>query len=72
MEQVEAGLTGLRLPPDDSQVLAVATLDLLADPAQRVRMGSAASATIVKRYSLEMQANRYLYWFEAVLQSSLP
>ena len=51
---VEAGETGLLVPPGDPKALAVAIRTLLADPGEARRMVERARAMAQRRFSLEL------------------
>lgn len=53
-EVVEAGETGLLVPPGDPKALAVAIRTLLADPGEARRMAERARAMAQRRFSLEL------------------
>lgn len=50
-EAVTSGDDGLLVPPGDPQALATAVESLLADPAERRRLGAAARATVERRFA---------------------
>jgi glycosyltransferase involved in cell wall biosynthesis len=52
VDTVADGVTGLLVAPRDSGALAEAVDALLADGAQRLRMGEAARARVVRDFSL--------------------
>lgn len=52
--------TGLLIEPHDAKALADATLQLLADPAARERMGEQARERVVRQYSATAMARTYL------------
>jgi glycosyltransferase involved in cell wall biosynthesis len=62
-DAIQDGINGRLVPPSDLQALIAATLELLADPAERQRLGQAARQTILADFSLEqeLQANLALY-----------
>jgi glycosyltransferase involved in cell wall biosynthesis len=47
---VEDGVTGRIVPDDDERALAAALADLVGDPAERTRLGSAARAAAMSRF----------------------
>jgi glycosyltransferase involved in cell wall biosynthesis len=49
-EAVLPGVTGLLVPPGDSQALTESMLELLANPARRQQMGAAARSWVVERF----------------------
>ncbi len=51
VDVIEDGVTGLLVPPRDTSALAAAALSVLSDPDRRRRMGAAARAAVVPRYS---------------------
>ena len=53
---VEDGATGLLVPPEDPQALAAAVVQLLGSPERRRAMGLNARASILRRFSLDRQA----------------
>jgi len=52
--------TGVLVPPEDADSLAAAIVDLLRDPAKRVRLGAAAKQLIKEEYSAERMTADYL------------
>jgi L-malate glycosyltransferase len=52
-ELIQDGMTGLLVPPEDSQALAVALLRLLRDPELSRRMATAGQKVAVENYSFE-------------------
>ena len=52
-EAVQAGVTGLIVPPDDPTALAAAIATLLADPAQALSMGAAGKARAAHHFTVE-------------------
>jgi glycosyltransferase involved in cell wall biosynthesis len=52
-EQVEDGVTGRLVEPDDARGLADRTAELVADPQERLRMSSLAEARSRQRFPLE-------------------
>ncbi len=52
-EAVEDGITGMLVPPGDSERLAEAILDLAQDEKKRKRMGTAARERVEKLFSIE-------------------
>jgi glycosyltransferase involved in cell wall biosynthesis len=60
-EIVEHGVTGVLVPPNDSEYLAKAILTLLDDPKSRLRMGEAGAARVrdylsAERMTVQLQA----------------
>src|SRR5262245_39875895 len=55
---VEDGVTGLLVPPGDAGVLREATSRLLADPAERRRLGANAREAVRARFGLDAYADR--------------
>lgn len=51
-EQVEHGVTGLLVPPNDATSLAAAIDALLSDPAKRSDMGAAGRALVERQFNL--------------------
>jgi D-inositol-3-phosphate glycosyltransferase len=59
-EVVQEGVTGLLVPPQDSQALAEALRGLLADPERRRAMGEAGPQWVRERFHWERVAERVL------------
>jgi glycosyltransferase involved in cell wall biosynthesis len=55
-ELVEDGVSGLLVPPGDTDALADAISALLADPARRARMGEKGRAKVVSEFNLDYEA----------------
>jgi glycosyltransferase involved in cell wall biosynthesis len=55
---VEDGVTGLMVPPGDPTALREAVERLLADPAERRRLGAAARQAAVERFGLDVYVDR--------------
>lgn len=55
-EILDDGLTGLLVPPDDSQAIACAVTNLLNDPLRRMSLGRAARESITRRFDVTTQA----------------
>ncbi len=64
-EMVEAGATGLLVPPGDAESLAAAVEGLLADPEARQRMGRAARTAAESRFSLDRMTSELERVYEA-------
>jgi glycosyltransferase involved in cell wall biosynthesis len=54
---VEDGVTGVMVPPGDAHALREAIERLLADPAERARLGANARAAVEERFSLDVYAS---------------
>lgn len=59
--------TGLVVPARDAHALAAAIHRLLADPALRVRMGTAGRARVQSEFTLEKMVERVMEVYQAVL-----
>jgi glycosyltransferase involved in cell wall biosynthesis len=66
-EIVHDGVNGLLVPPGNSAALAQALGALLADAAQREKMGAAGRARVVAEYSLERVVSEVLALYEKLL-----
>ena len=64
------GETGLIVPPGDSQGLAEAIAQLLADPAQAQAMGHTAKKQVTMNFSAQKQADEHLTLYRQVLNSN--
>jgi glycosyltransferase involved in cell wall biosynthesis len=63
-EVVRDGVTGLLIPPKDSQALADKIGILLGDPKLRDRLGEAGRAQVEKNYSIDAMGERLLVLYE--------
>jgi glycosyltransferase involved in cell wall biosynthesis len=50
---IEAGKTGLIVPPGNTEAIAAALIQLIDDPRQRTALGEAAQVTALKQYPIE-------------------
>lgn len=57
-ELVAEGLTGLLVPPGDSEALAEAIKSLIRDPVSRLRMGRRARETVLERFTIERNVRK--------------
>ena len=63
------GVTGLRVPPNDSNALARAILDLLADRPRAARFGLDARSVVLRDYDLDREAALFAGLYEEVIES---
>jgi glycosyltransferase involved in cell wall biosynthesis len=68
-EQVDDGITGLLVAPEDSSAMASGIERILKSPELSAQMSHAAAAKAKTHYSIELQTERYLTWFEDILQT---
>jgi len=66
VDVIEEGRTGRLVPPGDSEALASALEDLLADPAARNAMGEAGHRFCRRRFDVEDSLERYRSLFREV------
>jgi glycosyltransferase involved in cell wall biosynthesis len=66
-EMVRSGVTGLLAPPGDERALAGAISHLLKNDATRTEMSANCRRIATEEYSLEIQANRYIKLYEALM-----
>jgi glycosyltransferase involved in cell wall biosynthesis len=66
-EVVQDGIDGVLVSPADADDFARAVCDLLADPAKRSRLGTAASETAVRRFQPQESAERLTGIYESVV-----
>lgn len=67
-EQVDDGITGILVAPGDSQAMANGMERILKRPELGAQMSQAAATKAKAHYSIELQAERYLTWFEDIVQ----
>jgi glycosyltransferase involved in cell wall biosynthesis len=67
-EVIEHGRTGLLVPPGDSRALADAVIALMRDESLAARLGAAARAHVVGRYSFERMVASFEHIYLAQLQ----
>ena len=68
-EQIDHGVTGVLVPAGASVAMAQAIEDLFNNPQLRADMGKASSVKAQKEFSLALQAQRYLDWYQEILAS---
>lgn len=68
-EQVDDGITGLLVAPEDSSAMASGIERILKSPELSAQMSQAAASKAKTHYSIELQTERYLAWFEDILHS---
>ena len=66
VEVVQDGLTGLLVPPLDAHALAVAVLELIADPRRRHAMGQAAWRRVREHYSTKAMIERFEHLYNKI------
>jgi glycosyltransferase involved in cell wall biosynthesis len=64
------GITGITVPPANSEALAKAINLLLDDPARRAQYGEAARRRVQAEFSLELMTERTLRVYESVLRAA--
>lgn len=70
VDVIEDGQTGRLVPPGDTDALAAALGDLLADPARRAAMGQAARRVALRRFDVLDSLERYRSLFHEVSSRS--
>lgn len=68
-ESVQDGVTGILVPPRDSEAAADAILKLLNDDALRLEMGMAARKRVEENFSLEQWVNKTIEVYEKAIES---
>jgi glycosyltransferase involved in cell wall biosynthesis len=61
---IQNGRTGVLVPAEDPELLAAAIIELLGDPAERERLGSAARQLVEDEFSAERMTTDYLRVYE--------
>ncbi len=67
---IEDETTGLVIPQNDPRALAAAVVRLLKDGSLATRLGQAARARVVARYSLDAMVQRYAELYEGLLTAT--
>ena len=67
-----SGVSGLLVPPGDSQKLAEAILELISQPEWATEMGRAAQERVEKEYSASKQAREYIALYRQKRQMTGP
>jgi glycosyltransferase involved in cell wall biosynthesis len=70
VDAIEHGRTGLLFAPSDGAALARALLALLADPAERRRLGEHARAHVARRFGVAALAAAHLALYSAVAREA--
>lgn len=68
-EVVCDGVTGVLVPPEDPQALALALIELLRDPARRATLGRAARAWVAERYDWQHSLDQMVAVYARVVHS---
>jgi glycosyltransferase involved in cell wall biosynthesis len=68
-EAVDDGVTGFLVAPGDVAALADALRRLVDDPALREKMGAAARARVLERFSVDTMVDGNLAVYREVLQA---
>ena len=71
-ETVRDGYTGLLVPPNNAQALATAAALLLDNPDRVKGMSANCRKVAVQEYTLELQSQRYLQIYDAMLNDRFP
>ena len=66
-EQIEQGVTGLLINPQDPHTLAQKINLMLENSSLRLNMGEAALQRVQTQFTLELQVNRYLDWYQQIM-----
>ncbi len=67
-EQVEHGVTGFLVPPGNAEAMASRIEQMLSDDKPRREMGAQAAKAARMRFNLEQQVNKYLHWYQEILE----
>ncbi|MFZ6004377.1 MAG: glycosyltransferase [Actinomycetota bacterium] len=67
MDLIDAGVTGLLVPPASSRAIAAAVEELARDPARREAMGEASATAVRARFSIERTIDAVDRIYRAVL-----
>jgi len=68
-EIIDDGVTGVIVPPADSDALAMTISRLLADPQQRLEVGNAAREEVIEHYTEARLAEETAKVYEAVIEA---
>jgi glycosyltransferase involved in cell wall biosynthesis len=68
-EVVEDGVTGILVPPGDSEALAEAQLRLLLDPDLRRRMGQAGRERVQSEFTVDRIVSQMLDVYHSVIRN---
>jgi glycosyltransferase involved in cell wall biosynthesis len=67
---LSSGVTGLLVPPGDSQMLSSAILQLLADPDRAREMGMTARQHVKVHFGAQKQAAEHLALYRSLLRGA--
>lgn len=68
-EQVDDGITGFLVPPQNPEMMAQSAESILDDSCLMEKMGAAAIKKVQDRFTLEHQVEQYLQWYKEILKS---
>jgi type III pantothenate kinase len=68
VEQIEDGVSGLLVPPNDPDAMAAALKKLLDDPALRLRMGQAGRVRLEERFCFTLHYKRIMQLYHELLK----
>jgi glycogen(starch) synthase len=71
-EVIDAGSTGLLVPPEDSSALTKAMVSILEDPKRARAMGEAARGRALERFDLQTQVDAYDGLYRKLTASTRP
>lgn len=68
-EQVDDGVTGFLVPQGDGAAMAKAIENILNNDQLRLKMAQASAQKAQSQFSIELQAKRYLDWYQEIISS---
>ena len=70
-EIIEDGATGWLVEPESPSALAEAAIELISSPDLRSRLSTRAREAVQQRFTVQIQAQRYLRLYERLLASEI-
>ncbi|MDY6796175.1 MAG: glycosyltransferase [Actinomycetota bacterium] len=71
-EIIQDGVTGFLVPRGDSEAMAATVIEMLNNRELRRKVGMDAAREVLRSYTLDLQADRYISWYRDIINSFVP